>query len=331
MSPTREAEPESQLRKLASLVAECRELAQRLDGLGSAPDRQAAPFLYRQLSQALQVLEQSVRAAGERAQAGGTASPASEGGFFGRLKRSLRGPDRRAQEKGDEGLQGNSWTIAIPELIGFLSNARKTGALWVHAPGEIFLLQIRDGVLVHATSDRTPEGERLGEILVEAGALSAEDLATFLKGAQTAEMLGIALYREQRISEEQLLDALTIQAQRLFHRMLSTRHCVFRFQEGAQILVEHHVRLNVMQLLLETARTFDERTKGELAAAEVTAAELSGRALVEAVSDVLEGAPPEGDEPAPVRPSQAAAEPADAPRGSPDALEPVADSATRRS
>ncbi len=276
MPSPHEAQPESALRELANLVAESRELARRLDALAIEPG--AAPFLFRQLGQSLAVLDASVRAARERVQGGAQPS----GGFLGRLKRSLRGGSRREEEKCDEGLQGNSWTIAIPELIGFLSNTRKTGALWVHAPGETFLLQMREGVLVHATSDSTPEGERLGELLVENGALTADELKAFLDQMQAPGMIGIALFREKRIREEDLIEALTNQVQRLFHRMLNAGHCVFRFQEGAQLLAEHHVRLNVMQLLLETARTFDERTKDRTRAAAAAAGELE--ALIEAAS-----------------------------------------------
>jgi hypothetical protein len=304
MSPTSEADSESHLRNLASLVAECRQLAQRLDGLRDAPDRRSAPFLHRQLSQVLQLLEQSTRTALEWANDAVSSSAASEGGFFGRLKRSFRGAQKREAESSTEGLQGNSWTIAIPELIGFLSTARKTGALWVHAPDETFLLQIRDGVLVHATSDQTPEGERLGELLVAAGALSADELASFLEQEKSSQMLGIGLYRAKRIREEDLVRALTNQVQRLFDRMLNSRHSVFRFQEGAQILVEHHVRLNVMQLLLETARMFDERTAKDLPPS-AAAAERPEHALVEAVEGRLTDMLEKDAEPKPVRPSSA--------------------------
>lgn len=288
MPPTREAQQEAELRTLASLIARCRELATRLDGLETGPGREAAPFLYRQLSQALQTLEGSVRRAVAQVEETSVAEAAESAGFFGRLKRSLRGGSRKEERQNEEGLQGNSWTIPIPELIGFLSNARKTGALWVHAPNETFLLQIRDGVLLHATSDSTPEGERLGELLVAAGALSAEELTSFLATNKQAGVLGLNLCRAGRISEEKLLVVLAEQVQRLFHRMLSARNSVFRFQEGAELLVQHHVRLNVMQLLLETARTFDERSMKDGLKALSEGPALTAQAIEEALGMVEE-------------------------------------------
>jgi len=301
-------DPEEALRTLAGLVAECRELAGKLGHLDAVPSRRAAPFLYRQFAQSLQLLGQAVQVAGERAEDATAGSSSTQGGgLLGRLKRSILGGSRKEEERLDEGLQGNSWTIAIPELIGFLSNARKTGALWVHAPNETFLLQLRDGVLLHATSDCTPEGERLGELLVAEGALSAEELASFLATPSSSGILGLSLHREGLVTEEELLQALAIQVQRLFHRMLSARNSVFRFQEGVELLIEHHVHLNCMQLLLETAKAFDERAAGDLAAAAaevvISAAEAplerEAEALLDAVLDDLAGdrlttAPTEG-------------------------------------
>lgn len=287
MPPTREAQQEAELHTLATLIAKCRELAVRLDRLDVAPGREVAPFLYRQLSQALQALQGSVQRAVEHAD-DSSAGDGGSGGFFGRLKRSLRGGAKKEERKSAEGLQGNSWTIPIPELIGFLSNARKTGALWVHAPNETFLLQIRDGALLHATSDSTPEGERLGELLVDAGLLSAEELKSFLASNNQAGVLGLNLRRAGRISEEDLMAVLAEQIQRLFHRMLSARNSVFRFQEGVELLVQHHVRLNVMQLLLETARTFDEQTMKDGLEALAAGPTLSAQALEEALGIVEE-------------------------------------------
>ena len=259
MAPTA-VDPEALLSSLANLVAECRDLAQRVAALDTEAARNTAPFLHRQLGQSFKQLEAAIATAEGREGPSREGAPqASGGGLFGKLKRSLIGEKSDGQPQAlREGLQGNSETVGIPELIAFLANSRKTGALWVHAPDETFLIQLRDGSLLHATSDRTPQGERLGEILVAQGSLKRGELASFLEQSKGTGLLGRRLFEEGRISEEQLIGALAAQVQHLFHRMLSTRSAIFRFEEGAELLVEYHVRLNCMQLLLETARTFDE-------------------------------------------------------------------------
>lgn len=263
MSAPQDSSHEAGLHALASLVAECRGLAAKLAGFEAIPGRAEAPFLHRQLNQALRALSQCIEESGLE-------PPPADSGLLGRLKRTLRGgTEKPVDTKGTlEGLQGTSWTISIPELIGFLANGRKTGVLWVHSPTETFLLQIREGGLLHATSDRTPEGQRLGEILVARGALAQEELDHKLaEPKEDARMLGHELVREGRISEEALLEALGAQIQGLFTRLLNARNSVFRFQEGLELLVEHHVRLNVNALLLESARRCDEHTYRELQAA----------------------------------------------------------------
>lgn len=279
MSSISDSDHEARLRSLASMVAECRSLSSKLGSFDATASRKAAPFLHRQLMQALKLLGQAVQEAG---------GPEEEGdasrGFFARLKRGKRRSDKAGVAE-DDGLQGNSWTIPIPELIGFLSNARKTGVLWVHAPSETFLVQIKDGALLHATSDGTPEGDRLGEILVEQGALRSSDLTSFLEENLRSGMLGVALFREGVVSQSELLHGLSAQVQRLFHRMLNAKHAVFRFQEGVELLVEHHIRLNVTQLLLEAAKTLDEASAARLEAAAHDVVEDG----LETLGDVLEG------------------------------------------
>ena len=73
-NPTNDSE--IQLRNLASLVAECRELAGKLDRLDEV-SRQTAPFLFRQLGQSLQLLDQSVKKTLERNEGASTPSSSS--------------------------------------------------------------------------------------------------------------------------------------------------------------------------------------------------------------------------------------------------------------
>ena len=265
---------EQSIRALANLIAQCNGIASRLDDFRRLyPPPADAPFLHRQLEQALRYLQRSIdgRLLTERKPAHKELEAKGEEGMLLRIKRSFFRQREGEEEqetvsKADlfakvqrEGLQGNSWTIPIPELIGFLATGRKSGVLWVHDPHETFLLELRNGRLAHATSDRTPVGERLGEVLIDQGTLTERTLQDFLQHYTKSQgMLGDALKDAGLITARDLERALAAQVQHLFLRLLRAKNAIFRFEEGMQLLIAQHVELNITQLLLESARAHDE-------------------------------------------------------------------------
>jgi len=249
---------------LGKLLSRCRELC---DGAGaSLADLPCSKeFLTTSLQDSLQHLELILRVLGKE-----TGREGEPQGFLSRLERSHH-RRQSGQAAGDEppelnvsqqGLQGNSWTIQLAELIGFLAYGRKTGVLWVDAVDENFLLGMKNGRLLHATSDRTPEGLRLGEVLVALGYLTRPQLERFLVaiGSEEKQLTGEALLEAGMITVEELQAALTHQVQRLFQRLLDTRNAIFKFREGMQVALACQVDLDVPKLLLEAARLRDERS-----------------------------------------------------------------------
>lgn len=158
-----------------------------------------------------------------------------------------------------QGLQGNSWTVSLPELLGFLSFAHKTGVLWVDSPNENFLVGIEDGQLMHVSSDHTPEGLRLGEVLVGMGYLTRRQLERFLdNNGNPAATSGEALLESGMICDDELREALNYQITKLFTRLIRTQQAIFRFQESLTVQLAYQVRMDINQLLLDTARQSDE-------------------------------------------------------------------------
>ena len=260
------------MRELARFVAEAKALAGRLDQVGSRlPDPAAAPFLHRQLERALIHLR---RATAEKLPAIHTKMLAdcerSDTGLMDRVRKtfSLRRTETREdiqrdiEESLEEGLQGNTWTIPIPDLLGFLATGRKSGVLWVHDADETFLLQLDEGTLVHATSDGNPDRMRLGEVLVHLGKIGEDELDAFIKGlGEEAGFLGAELLAAGRIQESDLTDALAYQIQEMFRRLLASRSSIFRFQEGIRLMSRNDVHLNIQSVLLEVMRQADELNK----------------------------------------------------------------------
>lgn len=160
---------------------------------------------------------------------------------------------------GQPEFMGNTDTLSVPELVGFFQLQEKTGVLTIDARQEQFKLEYMRGELIHASSSSSPPGERLGEILVQLGHVSEEELTALLQGKSRAERLGDALRRGDQITEQALIEALEVQVQRIFHRLFDVGGCRFTFREGLEGEPKARVRYNITRLLLETARHHDEQ------------------------------------------------------------------------
>lgn len=165
-----------------------------------------------------------------------------------------------------QGLQGNSSTVSMAELLSFLSFGRRTGILWVDTPEENFMIGMVDGHVQHATSDHSPEGLRLGEVLVGMGFLTRRQLERFIEKMQESKetISGEVLVKNEMISEEELKTALRQQVQQLIGRVVESKTAIFRFREAIEVQLAHHVKIDINQLLLESARALDEASNASL-------------------------------------------------------------------
>lgn len=155
-------------------------------------------------------------------------------------------------------FMGNTDALSVPELVGFFQLQGKTGVLAIDARHEQFSLEYLRGELIHACSSSSPDGHRLGEVLVQFGHLTESKLERLLAGKSSAERLGDALRRGEVVAEEALAEALQYQVQNIFYRLFDLKGCRFTFREGLEGEPRARVRYNVTRLLLETARHKDE-------------------------------------------------------------------------
>jgi hypothetical protein len=156
-------------------------------------------------------------------------------------------------------LAGHAAVVPISELLGFLSGLRKTGMLWVDTPRESFLLQLQEGAVIYAHGDNPPQGQLLGEILVRNEALERDKLAwALVESTAGKDVLGGHLVRKGLISQEELTRALAEQVQMIFDRLFSSTDATYQFELDGRLMDSADVRLNVIQLLLESARINDE-------------------------------------------------------------------------
>ncbi len=156
-------------------------------------------------------------------------------------------------------LAGHASVVPVSEMLGFLSGLGKSGVLWVETEKEGFLVQLESGSVVYAQGDSPPKGQRLGEILMRNGAISKQHLEQAIQDATgQLTVLGEYLMREKLITRTDLARALSEQAQQIFDRMFTAVDASYQFEDKQRMVDSEDVRLNVIQLLLESARANDE-------------------------------------------------------------------------
>lgn len=163
-------------------------------------------------------------------------------------------PEKRGPRKG---LQGFSWSVDVSEILSFLASFNKSGTLEVSTFDETFRLGLHDGQIVFATSDSSPPGNRLGDILIEIEAIDVRTLDAFMDSNQSRQRIGEALVQDELVTREHLRAALELQTQRLFGRLFAATDATFSFFEERDIPM-HTVQMNVAQLLLESAEKSDQ-------------------------------------------------------------------------
>ncbi len=164
-------------------------------------------------------------------------------------------------------FQGNSGSIPLAQVLSFLGTLQETGTVKVKAQTETFTLELQKGVVVHAQSDNAPRNALLGNILVEMGFVDRAKLEQTL-GQGNGVRLGETLERGELVKKEDLKKGIERQIQMLFDRLFHAPASEFAFWKGEPKHSDGRVHLNVMQLLLESARSADERrSAGEAASA----------------------------------------------------------------
>lgn len=258
--------PESIGRLVASCSTLCKGIEERIPSL----PKEKGDFLVNSLGDALRHVELVLRVIDEESQ--DSSRKDDRKGFLKRFfareeDLDKQGKDAQAEEctvlpdfsVSRQGLQGNVSTIPMSDLLSFLAFSKKTGVLWVDSNEENFLIGIVHGQLIHANSDRTPEGLRLGEILVGLGCLTRRQLERFISQlGEDQPVLGDKLTDAGMISKEELQNALLYQIQQLFSRLVKAKHAMFRFREGLEVKLAHQVDLDINSLLLNSARDQDE-------------------------------------------------------------------------
>jgi hypothetical protein len=158
-------------------------------------------------------------------------------------------------------LDGDLSRFEVPDLLTFLSTARRTGVLVLERKDQETKLFFREGRPVFANSSR--DDLRFGGTMVRLGRISADALSHVLqKRRHDRRRLGQLLVAEGRITEAELASVLKVQVSEVIFDTFAWKDGGFAFWDRVPPpphLV--HLEMDLHSLLMEGVRRLDVRSR----------------------------------------------------------------------
>ena len=159
---------------------------------------------------------------------------------------------RPAKRPGAVIFQGDTDSIPVRSVMQYLSRMRETGTLWIALGEERITIDLLDGCVAGTTSDRPPSTERVGDLLVETGLVSPDQIVEghgSSNGPHGSVSVGVAMMRAGLITERQLLEVLELQVRRRVERANKSRHAAYSFHEATRSRGHGRLRIRPFELL----------------------------------------------------------------------------------
>jgi len=155
-------------------------------------------------------------------------------------------------------LVGTLNTMPLADLLQWVGSSRRTGTLHVELDKVVKEIYFREGEIVGCSSDDPPE--LLGQFLIGRGRITERQLLEGLAEQEASrKYLGTILVERGALRAEELSSHLTAKAEETILSLFDWPAARFRFQDGAG--PETHafpVRLGVEEVLLRGVQRFDE-------------------------------------------------------------------------
>lgn len=158
------------------------------------------------------------------------------------------------------GFTGNLRTLSFGDILQLIATGKKTGVLRLLRPQGAKYIFFKGGDVIAASSDSNIEEERLGQLLIRRGVLTAEDLDRALKRqSANGKRLGHTLIELGLSDRSKVVDALRAQVEEMVYSVFSYPDGQFEFVDGEAPDATHiPVELNSLNVMMEGARRFDE-------------------------------------------------------------------------
>jgi hypothetical protein len=159
------------------------------------------------------------------------------------------------------GLEGTLKVFSLTDIFQMLGLQRKTGVLVVENDEDSITVSFLNGQVVAAESQARRLENRIGNLLLRAGYVSAEQLDHVLEiQKETGQRLGTLLVQERLIDPVELREALRLQISRIVYSAFRWPDGNFRFgQEGMTGYDADQIApVSVETILMEAAQIVDE-------------------------------------------------------------------------
>jgi tetratricopeptide (TPR) repeat protein len=156
-------------------------------------------------------------------------------------------------------IKGSLKEASLPDVIQLLFLGRRTGCLALADRQNFGTIYFDEGQIVFAAI--VNRRDRLGDILVRSKRITPEQLQAAVDGQDTARerKLGEILVEQGALSREELQDYIRLQVEEAVYYLFTWSQGTFNFEAGVRPEREDFlVRINPEYLLLEGARRVDE-------------------------------------------------------------------------
>jgi hypothetical protein len=160
-----------------------------------------------------------------------------------------------------KGLSGNLGTMTLPDLLQWASRGQKTGTLALSNESVTKKIYVRDGVIVGSSSN--DPRDYLGQVLLSEGMISEQQLKEAMDlQARTRVMLGRILVQWNLVTETRVAAVLRQKAEETIYSLFLWPGASFEFSDGnlppgEQVLIT----VQVEEVLLEGVRRYDTSCK----------------------------------------------------------------------
>ena len=161
-------------------------------------------------------------------------------------------------------LEGTLKDFSLSDILQLIAFQRKTGELLVKSGGETVRLLFHAGQIVTADSSKKMPQNQLGAILVRSGRLKEEELAEAIAvQAESHEHLGTVLRSMLLCRSEDISLALDVQLKRVVFNVFRWKSGEFIFRALDHVDYEENLilPLGIESVLMESAQMIDEWPK----------------------------------------------------------------------
>jgi hypothetical protein len=158
-------------------------------------------------------------------------------------------------------LRGTLHDFSLGDILQLIGFQRKTGVLSLEGSDDVVTISFLDGKVVSADSAKGRLDNRLGSLLVRAGKVEPMALAAAVDaGKQSGKRLGNVLIERGLISRDDLEEALRTQTLNLIYRLFRWQDGRYYFSQDSNVDYdqENFRPVPTENILMESARMIDE-------------------------------------------------------------------------